>query len=85
VNKLASFKRSKQLTTALKPFYGAHGRPQGGKQTFAIPGNWDEEPKISNKPEISSLIPIDLFNSCNDSLFADMTLTLHTSQIHCFA
>jgi len=23
-------------------------------------------------------------NSCNGSLFADMTLTLHKSQVHCF-
>jgi len=23
-------------------------------------------------------------NRCNDSLFADMTLTLHKSQVHCF-
>jgi len=49
------------------------------------PGNWDYEAKIFGKREISSLILISWVNSCNDSLFADMTLTLHKSQVHCFA
>jgi len=48
------------------------------------PGNWDWEGKISGKRENSSLILISWVNSCNDSLFADMTLTLHKSQVHCF-
>jgi len=39
--------------------------------------------KVSGKREISSLILISWVNSCNDSLFADMTLTLHKSQVHC--
>ena len=42
-----------------------------------------KEPKIYRKPEASSLIPINWFNSCNQSLFAGMTLTLHKSQVHC--
>jgi len=38
---------------------------------------------MSRKREISSLILISWVNSCNDSLFADMTLTLQKSQVHC--
>jgi len=53
-----------------------HGRPQGEKQVFAHPGNWDDEPKVSGKPEVSSLIPIIWYTSGNGSLFAGMTLTL---------
>jgi len=40
--------------------------------------------KFLEKREISSLILISWVNSCNGSLFADMTLTLHKSQLHCF-
>jgi len=61
-----------------------HGRPQGGKGICPLPRNWDWEGKNSGKREISSLILISWVNSCNDSLFADMTLTLHKSQVHCF-
>jgi len=28
-------------------------------------------------------MPIGWVNSCNDSLYADMTLTLHKSEVHC--
>jgi len=35
------------------------------------------------EPEVSSLILINWFNSCSESLFAGMTLTLHKSQVHC--
>ena len=45
-------------------------------------GNWVKEPKTSRKPEVSTLIPINGFNSCNDSLFARKTLTLHRIHIH---
>jgi len=38
---------------------------------------------ITTKPQVSSLIPTKLFNSCNNSLFAGMTLTLYTSQVYC--
>jgi len=58
-----------------------HGHPQGEIQAFSPLGNWVMEPKISGKPEVSSLIPINLFNPCNDSLFAGMTSTLHKSQV----
>jgi len=39
---------------------------------------------MSRKPEIRNLILIVGINSCNDNLFADMTLTLDKSQVHCF-
>jgi len=38
--------------------------------------------KNSRKSEVRNLIPTNWFNSCIDSLFADMTLTLHKSQAH---
>ena len=44
-------------------------------------GNW--EPKFSRKLDVSSSTPINWFISCNDSLFAGTTLTLHKSQVHC--
>ena len=34
------------------------------------------------KPEVGILIPINWFDSCNDSFFAGMKLTLHKSQVH---
>ena len=49
---------------------------------LSSPTNWDKETNMSRKREISSLIPIKWFNSCNDSLFANMTLTLHKSQVY---
>jgi len=39
--------------------------------------------KVSDKPDVSSLIPINLFNVCNETLFAGMTLTQRTTQVHC--
>jgi len=56
-----------------------HGCPQGGNGHLPPPGNWDYEPKISRKPEISL---IDLILAMT-LLFADMTLTLHKSRVHC--
>jgi len=61
-----------------------HGRPQwGAKRTFAP---WKLELRSINiwKTWISSWILNNWVNSCNDNLFADMTLTLHKSQVHCF-
>jgi len=57
-----------------------------GGQNGHLPPPWKLGPrsKISWKREISNLILISWVNSCNDSLFADMILTLHKSQIHCF-
>jgi len=37
---------------------------------ICLPGNWDTN-------------QMSRFNSCNDSLFSGMTLTLHKSQIYC--
>jgi len=34
------------------------------------------------KPEVGILIPINWFDSCNDSFFACMKLILHKSQVH---
>ena len=34
------------------------------------------------KTEVGMLIPINWFDSCNDSVFAGMKLTLHKSQVH---
>jgi len=59
------------------------GVRRGAKRAFS-PGNWVQEAKISGKREISSLILIGWVNFCNDSLFADMTLTMHKSRVHCF-
>ena len=36
-------------------------------------------------PEVGILIPINRFDSCNDSFFAGMKLTLHKSQVHSYS
>jgi len=60
------------------------GRPQGGETgIFPAPGNWDKEIKIFRKSEAGILIPINRFNSCNETLFTGMALTLHKRQLHC--
>ena len=53
------------------------GVRRGAKREFSPPGYWDSEPKIPRKPDINSSIPINWCISCNDTLFAAMTLTLH--------
>jgi len=60
-----------------------HGRPQGGGKTGICPP-WKLGLRRKNfwKREISSLILTSWVN-CN-SLFNDMTLTLHKSQVRCF-
>jgi len=35
------------------------------------------------KPEVGILTPINWFDSCNNSIFACMKLTLHKSEVHC--
>ena len=57
----------------------------GGQNGDFPPWKLGLKAKISGKREISYLILISWVNSCNDSLFADMTLTLHNSQVHCFS
>jgi len=57
------------------------GVHKGGGKTSIYPlGNLDEESKASRKQEVSIVIPMNLFNSCIDSFFAGMTLTLHKIQ-----
>jgi len=36
------------------------------------------------KPEVGILIPVNWFDSCNDSCFAGLKLTLHKSQVHSY-
>ena len=61
-----------------------HGRPHGGKKrAFAPSGHWNQEAKISRKRESCSLFLFSWDNSCNSSLFADMSPTLQRSQVHC--
>ena len=55
----------------------------GGERAFAPFGNWNKESKFYKKPDISSSIPFNWLNYCNDSLFAGMTLTLHKIQVLC--
>jgi len=60
-----------------------HGRLQGVEIGICLPPeDWDYDPKISRKSEVRNLIPINWFNSWIGSLFADITLTLHKSQVH---
>jgi len=60
-------------------------RARGAKRSFA--------PRLEigimkhlflEKPEVGILIPINWFDSCNDSFFAGMKLTLHKSQFHSY-
>jgi len=60
-----------------------HGHPQVGKTGISPPGIWDKVPKISKEFEVSSYVPINSFNCCDDTLFVGMTLTLRKNQVHC--
>ena len=55
----------------------------GAKWAFSSPRKLGLRKKIYRKPEVSSLIALNSLNSCNDILFAGMTLILHKSQFHC--
>jgi len=57
-----------------------HGPPQEGDS--APVEIWSKNQKYIKKNEDNSLVS-NWFNSCNDSLFAGMTLSLHKSQVHC--
>jgi len=63
-----------------------HGRPHGerAKRTFSPLEIGSKKHKYLENGVFRSLILNDWVNSCNDSLFADMTLTLHKSQVRCF-
>jgi len=53
-----------------------------GRQNGHLPTAWKLRNQIfMDKPEVSILIPINWFESCNDSFFAGMKLTLHKSQV----
>ena len=66
----------KNLTTCINLF--SRGVRRGGNTGIcSSPGNWDWKAKIYWQLEVSSLIPIHRFNSCNFCLFACMTLMLH--------
>jgi len=55
----------------------------GGQNGHFTPGIWDKVPKISKESEVSSYVPINSFNCCDDTLFVGMTLTLRKNQVHC--
>ena len=57
-------------------------RREGGK-TGISPLEIGTKKQKFLKREISILILISWVNSCNNSLFADMTLTLQKSHVHC--
>ena len=61
----------------------AHRRPQGGKNGHFPPWKLELRSKISRKREISIMILISWVNSWKNSVFADMTLPLQNSQVHC--
>ena len=62
---------------------GAWASAGGGKRAFFPLEIGTKEAKISRKREISILILISWVNSCNNNVFADMTLTLQKSQVDC--
>jgi len=49
------------------------------------PGIWIRNKIFLEKPEVGISIPIKWFDSCNDSFFAGMKLTLHKSQVHSYS
>jgi len=59
------------------------GVRRGGQNGHFPPWKLGLRSKISGKREISCLILISWVNSCNDSLFADVALTLHKSLVTC--
>jgi len=59
-----------------------HGRPQGGERAIS-PLEIGTKNQKFRKSEVNILIPINWFNSCNNTLFTGMALTLHKSQLHC--
>ena len=63
-----------------------HGHPWGGGKTTICPllEIGAKKQKFLEKGEVSSLLLISCINSYYGRLFADMTLTLHKNQVHCF-
>jgi len=75
-----------------------HGCPQGGQNgNLPPPGNWDKEPKISRKPEVSRLIDLILamtvyfpiwHSYCTRTLFTvvvscNFELAIHSCLLQC--
>jgi len=58
------------------------GVRRGAKRAFATLEIGIKNLIFLEKPEVGILIPINWFDSCNDSFFAGMKLTLHKSQVH---
>ena len=58
-----------------------------GSKTSIFPSLeiWIKNQKFLEKPEVSILIPINWFDSCNDSFLAGMKLTLHKTQVHSYS
>jgi len=72
------------ISAKYKFYRNKHRRPQGGGNGYFPPLEiGTKEPQISRKRKISILILISWVNSCNNTLFADMTLTLQKSHVHC--
>ena len=46
---------------------------------------WIKNEIFLEKPEVGILIPINWFDSCNDSFIAGRKLTLHKSQVHSYS
>ena len=63
------------------------GVRRGGKRSICLPEIGPKNQKFLENPKSagSSLIPISWLNSCNDTLFAGMTLPLRKSQSCCSA
>jgi len=55
------------------------------KRTFAPLAIGIKNQMFVENPEVGILIPINWFDSCNDSFFADMKPTLHKSQVHSYS
>jgi len=58
------------------------GVRRGGKRAFATLEIGIKNQMFLEKPDVGFLIPINRFDSCNDSFFSGMELTLHKSQVH---
>jgi len=58
------------------------GVRRGAKRAFATLEIGINNQIFLEKPEVGILIPINWFDSCNDSIFAGMKLTLHKRQVH---
>jgi len=58
------------------------GVHRGAKRAFATLEIGIKNQMFLEKTDVGFLIPINRFDSCYDSFFAGMELTLHKSQVH---